>query len=169
MTLPVVHLRAIEPEDLDDLYNIENDEQLWGIGETNVPYSRYLLHQYVACNTADIYADRQMRLMVENLEGETVGIIDLVNFEPRHLRAEIGIVIDKRHRRKGYAQATILHVETYARDILHLHQLYAIVGLDNEPSLNLFNRLHFQPTATLRDWLFDGKRYADAKLFQTFL
>ena len=38
--LPTVHLRAIEPEDLDLLYRIENDVKLWNVGTTNVPYSR---------------------------------------------------------------------------------------------------------------------------------
>ena len=29
-------LRAIEPEDLDLLYQIENDQSLWKVGATNV-------------------------------------------------------------------------------------------------------------------------------------
>ena len=32
-----VVLRAMEPEDLDLLYQIENDTKLWNIGLTNVP------------------------------------------------------------------------------------------------------------------------------------
>ena len=43
-TLPAIRLRAIEPEDLDLLYQIENDSSLWDVGTTNVPYSRYTLH-----------------------------------------------------------------------------------------------------------------------------
>ena len=66
---PLTSLRAIEPEDLDLLYRIENDTALWAVGTSNVPYSRYLLHDYVAHATADIYTDRQARLMVDNAEG----------------------------------------------------------------------------------------------------
>ena len=33
-------LRALEPEDLDVLYSIENDIELWSVGYTTVPYSR---------------------------------------------------------------------------------------------------------------------------------
>ena len=33
-TLPIIRLRALEPEDLDMLYKIENDYQLWGVGAT---------------------------------------------------------------------------------------------------------------------------------------
>ena len=57
-----IHLRAIEPEDLDFLYRIENDVKLWNVGITNVPYSRYALHDYVANASGDIYTDHQVRL-----------------------------------------------------------------------------------------------------------
>ena len=36
-------LRALEPEDLDFLYIIENDSSLWKFGASNVPYSKYVL------------------------------------------------------------------------------------------------------------------------------
>ena len=89
MKIPVVNLRAIEPEDLDVLYQIENDEALWDVGITNVPYSRYTLHDYIAQSAGDIYTDRQVRLMIENEQRQTVGIVDIVNFQPQHLRAEV--------------------------------------------------------------------------------
>ena len=56
--LPDIRLRAIEPEDLDLLYQIENDRSLWNVGATNVPYSRYTLHDYIATSNDDIYAVR---------------------------------------------------------------------------------------------------------------
>ena len=37
-TMAVVRLRAMEPEDLDALYRIENDRDVWDVGENNVPY-----------------------------------------------------------------------------------------------------------------------------------
>ena len=66
MTLPPVNLRAMEPEDLDLLYTIENNRELWNVGTTNVPYSRYALHNYIASSSSDIYVDRQVRLMIED-------------------------------------------------------------------------------------------------------
>ena len=33
-----IRLRAMEPEDLDVLYQIENNQKLWDVGTTNVPY-----------------------------------------------------------------------------------------------------------------------------------
>ena len=84
-----VHLRAIEPEDLDMLYRVENDVKLWNVGITNVPYSRYALHDYVANASGDIYTDHQVRLIVENGHKQVVGIADIVDFDPGNRRAEI--------------------------------------------------------------------------------
>ncbi len=35
-----VTLRAMEPEDLEVLYTLENDTKTWDISSVNVPYSR---------------------------------------------------------------------------------------------------------------------------------
>lgn len=166
--LPKIRLRAIEPEDLDYLYRIENDKRLWDVGETNMPYSRYALHEYVANCPTDIYTDKQLRLMILSPEGETVGMVDLMNFDPRHQRAEIGIVVDKLHRRCGYAQAAIEEIKNYSIEIIHLHQLYAIVSKNNAHSLGLFQQAGFEATVTLKDWLFNGEKFRDAILFQYF-
>ncbi|MCR4854355.1 MAG: GNAT family N-acetyltransferase [Prevotella sp.] len=166
--LPVIRLRAMEPEDLDLLYLIENDREVWNVGVTNVPYSRYVLRSYIAESSGDIYTDRQVRLMVENEEGETVGIVDLLHFDPSNERAEVGIVICNHQRQKGYASATLKEVLNYAHTNLHLHQLYAYVATDNERSLRLFGKYGFESFGVLRDWLFDGSTYHDAVIMQFF-
>ena len=107
MSQPIVKLRAMEPEDLDLLYRIENDASIWHVGTNNVPYSRYALHDYIAHASGDIYTDKEVRMMIDNEQGETVGIVDLVNFSPQHQRAEIGIVIKNGCRNLGYANAAI--------------------------------------------------------------
>lgn len=168
-SLPVVRLRAIEPEDLDMLYGIENDTKLWNVSVTSVPYSRYTLYDYIANSKNDIYSDRQVRMMVENGGGEVVGIVDLINFDPKHLRAEIGIVIKREYRNQGYAQAAIGKICDYALNVLHLHQLYALVNRDNPHSLKLFEKTGFSVSSELKDWLFDGKNYHNAVLMQLFL
>ena len=162
-------LRAIEPEDLDLLYRIENDTALWNIGISNVPYSRYLLHDYVANATNDIYTDRQVRMMIENGEGQTVGIVDLVSFDPANRRAELGIIILNDYRRQGYATATLQQIRDYALRVLHLHQLYAYVDERNVASLSLFRKAGFSIAGHIPEWLFDGEHYHDACLLQLVL
>lgn len=164
-----VLIRAVEPEDLELLYKIENDFNLWDVGVTNVPYSKFMLHEYMSSITGDIYTDKQVRLMIENEQGTVVGIADIVDFNPSHRRAEIGIVIMKEYRHNGYAAATLNYLKKYAAHILHLKQIYAIVPNNNEHSLSLFTNSGFICDATLKNWLFDGQNYRDATLMQYFL
>ena len=164
-----IKLRALEPEDLDLLYSIENDQSLWDVGNTNVPYSRYTLHDYIANASNDIYVDHQVRLMIENDMNKVVGIVDLVNFDPRNLKAELGIVIMREYRRRGYAAAVLTEICDYALRVLHLHQLYAIVDHRNEPSQLLFGQAGWQASATLHQWLYDGISYHDVIIYQKLL
>ncbi len=135
----------MEPEDLDLLYQIENDKNLWGVGATNVPYSRYVLHDYVANSSGDIYTDKQVRLMVD-CQQQTIGIVDLINFE-----------------------MILQELAQYAKTVLHLHQLYAVIGVDNAPAIHLFEKIGYSAGRVLTDWLFDGTHYQDAVLMQRVL
>ena len=163
---PEVRLRAMEPEDLDLLYRIENDVKLWHVSTTNVPYSRFTLHEYIANSTGDIYVDRQVRLMIENESKEVVGIIDIVNFDAANRKAELGLIIEEPFRQSGYAMSALRKISVYAVNILHLRQLYATIDVDNEPCVSLFRRLGCVESARLKDWLFDGVNYHDAIMMQ---
>ena len=165
---PSVHLRALEPEDLELLYRIENDQSLWNVSTTNVPYSRYTLHDYIANSSGDIYTDRQVRLMVENDERCIVGIVDIVNFDPGNRRAELGLIIEEPFRRSGYAMSTIESISDYAVRVLHLNQLYVVVDTDNTPCIQLFRKLCWTESSRLKKWLFDGTAYHDAIVMQKF-
>lgn len=164
-----VVLRAMEPEDLDLLYQIENDTKLWNIGLTNVPYSRYVLHDYIATSSGDIYTDKQVRLIIENEEHQTIGLVDIMNFNPQNRRAEMGIVVQEAFRQKGYGKDAIQKVMRYAKEILHLHQLYVVVNSSQKTTIGLFLRMGFKETSQLTDWLYDGEVYHDATLLQCCL
>jgi len=42
-----IYLRALEPEDLEFIYKIENDENIWEVSNTQTPYSKFLIRQYL--------------------------------------------------------------------------------------------------------------------------
>src|SRR6187551_2114251 len=103
-----IFLRAIEPSDIDALYEWENDAENWKVSSTQAPYSRFVLEQYIASAHQDIYSVKQLRLIICDANNKPVGCIDLFDFEPNHLRAGIGVLIaDKTERRKGYASEAL--------------------------------------------------------------
>ena len=106
MDVPALHtdrirLRAPEPEDLDIMFAFENDEALWENGIATGPYSRYQLKKYICESQNNLFADGQLRLMIELDTGEVAGIVDLFSYDNRHRRAEIGLVVHKDCRRNG--------------------------------------------------------------------
>lgn len=166
---PMVTLRALEPEDLECLYEIENDMNLWNVGVTNVPYSKNVLLDYITQSTGDIYTDKQVRLMAENDRGEVVGMVDLMDFSPKHNRAELGLVVKNEYQGMGYAASILRKLFEYAKNIIHLHQIYAFVPKSNESCVKLLQTIEFQENMVLKEWLFDGEKYNDAIFFQRFL
>ena len=57
-------LRALEPTDIDFLYQLENERGLWEVSETQLPFARHLLQQYLLNATQDIYEAKQFRQKV---------------------------------------------------------------------------------------------------------
>ena len=157
------YLRAIEPEDLDLMYVIENDMQLWKYGSTTVPFSRYALKCYLEETKNDIYKDGQVRFAIIN-EGTTFGFLDLTDFIPQHSRAQIGIVLTQEAQHKGIAAAALREAIDYARQT-GIHQLYAVVNEENLPAINLFTYSGFVNIATLPDWLKFDDTYSNAILY----
>jgi diamine N-acetyltransferase len=164
----MIKLRALEPDDIDLLFTVENDQSLWWVGNTNVPYSRQFLSNYILSTTGDIYTDKQVRIVIEK-DSTPVGLIDLSNFDPKNMRAEIGIIIMKEYQNKGIAKEAIRLIEDYAANVLRIHQLYAIIPETNTPSLNLFSKCLFSHRSTLIDWVTEGKTYKNAYIVQKIL
>ena len=163
----LLQLRAPELSDLDFMFHIENDTRLWEVSACKVPYSRYLLQQYIETNTHDIYTDKQVRLMIEHRpSGMVIGAIDLFDFSPADRRAEVGIIIDAAYRGKGYAKDALTLICDYAEHTLGLHQLYAYILEDNDAAWRLFTSKGFKHTAMLPDWVLTNKKYRNVGLFQ---
>ena len=159
-------LRAPEPEDLDCMMRFENTPSLWEVSSASGPYSRFYLKQYIETNTNDIYADRQLRLMIESPSGEVVGIIDLFGFDPFHSRAEVGIVIVEKYRGFGIGQLSLHLLVEYCFGFLGIHQLYAHIDVPNEACRKLFEKCGFKECAYLKDWMRTGSTYRDVVLVQ---
>jgi diamine N-acetyltransferase len=84
-------LRAMEPEDADWLFDIENDSKDWWMGATLNPIGRGALRNF-ASGQHDLWRDLQLRLMIETREDnpQTVGAVDLYQLDPRNRRAGVG-------------------------------------------------------------------------------
>ena len=157
MTGPDIHLRALEPADIDLLYEWENDSSIWHLGNTFAPFSRFVLEQYILNAQNDIFSNKQLRLMIDlNKPGDstpTIGSIDLFDFDPYHHRAGVGILITPSFRGKGYASEALELLKKYAFTLLDLHQLYCNIESENKNSIALFEKHNFEKCGEKKDWL----------------
>lgn len=159
-------LRALELRDVDLLYIWENDVEVWRVSGSTQPISYERLRGFVEEQSYDIYATRQMRLVVE-CEGVAVGTVDILEFDPQNLRFGVGVLIyGDEHRRRGYARAALDAVARYGREVLGVRQIWASVAADNAPSIALFEGLGYERCAVRRDWLRRGSSYVDLYDYQ---
>ena len=162
-----IHLRALEPEDLDFLYAVENDLAFWEVSSTQTPYSKHILEQYLANAHQDIYEAKQLRMVIaNNKSSKPVGLIDLFEFNPQHKRAGIGILILKNEQQKGYASEALQLLIDYSFSKLNLHQLFANISSDNRKSTQLFKKHNFKEVGIKKDWIFNEGEFKDEILYQ---
>lgn len=160
-------LRAVEPEDLQVMYEMENDPSMWDVSNFNVPYSKYVLRQYIENSQYDLFADKQLRLMVvERQTGRVAGTLDVSDFAPMHCRGDVGIALRSDFRGKGYAREALQLLCDYCFGFLHMKQLTAHVGAGNEASLQLFRSCGFVPCGHLKEWWRMEDGYVDVALLQ---
>ena len=163
-----VFLRAVEMEDIDTLYQFENDVDIWHLSDTIMPFSRFTIEQYVINSmTQDIYSLKQLRLIIcETTTKNPVGLIDLYDFNPTHRRAGVGIIIATPYRRKSYASEALQLLQNYAFSTLQLHQLYCSISEDNKASINLFLQSGFIKTTTRKSWNNKNGKWLDEYFLQ---
>ena len=163
-----VRLRALEPEDLEFLYNCENDSSLWEFGSTLAPFSRYILSEYIENSHQSLYESRQLRLILELREArETIGLLDLFDFDPHNRRAACGILVAQAYQGKGFGSRGMALLVDYAFSFLGLRQVYVHIPAHNIACLHLCEHCGFERTAVLKDWVVTGNRhYTDVYVLQ---
>jgi diamine N-acetyltransferase len=163
-----IKLRALEPEDLELLYEWENNDSYWVISNTVAPFSKYTLKRYLENSHKSIFETGQLRLMIELVpEKKTIGTIDLFDFDPFHMRAGVGILIaDDAERRKGYASMALKRLIDYCFTTLQLHQLYCNILANNSESMELFKKQGFIQSGIRKEWIKTSEGYLDEYMFQ---
>jgi diamine N-acetyltransferase len=165
-----IRFRALEPDDIDLLYEWENDAKIWEVSNTYEPFSKYILAKYIKESQRDIYESKEARMIIETLDGKAVGAIDLFDFDPFHFRAGVGVLIhDEKDRKLGYAKDALQLLCSYASNHLRLHQLFANISADNLASVHLFTNNGFELTGTKKDWRRTADGWKNELMFQKIL
>ncbi len=150
--------RPLEREDLRFVHDLDNNESVMHYWFEE-PYEAYV----ELCDLYDkhIHDQTERRFVVES-DGVSIGLVELVEINHIHRRAEFQIIIAPQHQGQGYAtQATRFAIE-YAFNVLNLYKLFLIVDCENTAALKIYRKLGFQEEGRLKHEFFVDGEYRDA-------
>ncbi len=161
---PHVKLRPLEREDLHFVHQFDNNANVMRYWFEE-PYETFA--ELLALYDEHIHDQGERRFVVESLS-EKVGLVELVEINHVHRRAEFQIIISPEHQGKGLAsRATKLAME-YAFCVLNLYKLYLIVDKDNTKAIHIYKKLGFQVEGELVHEFFINGEYRNAVRMCTF-
>lgn len=161
-----ITLRCAEPEDAQQIYRWENDRSVWRVSGTHVPYSLFQIEQFLLGNN-DLFSQKQLRLMIDlKATEESIGCLDLYDYDALNERAKVGILIDEAHRHQGYASSALSLCIDYLFNDLMLHQVYCVVDEKNTESQKLFEGQGFVQCGQRKDWIKTPEGFIDELEYQ---
>ena len=162
-------LRALEPDDLDILYDTENDKSLWKYSNTSSPFSKHSLKKFIENSHLDIIEHKQVRLVLSDENNLPFGFIDLFKYDMTNKRAGVGIIIFEKYRSRGLGSISLDLIENYVKKYIPIHQLYANISSENIESIKLFEKHNYLKVGNKKDWIYYNNKYFDELLYQKIL
>jgi len=166
MNTKTIHLRALEPQDLPVLEQIENDTTYWKYSNQTEPFSLHLLQQYINQQQQDIFEVKQKRFVIADEQKNAFGFVDLFDFEPLHRRLGVGLFVRAEFRNKGVGKQALGLLNRYAEKQLNIKSMYANIAIENTPSIRLFESLGYRKVGHKKDWNFYDGIFHDEFLYQ---
>ena len=162
-----VRLRPLRIEDAEQSFITSLDSpsrQLLQLGielPTSVEILRSSLEKYVGCKDAD----GVIVFVVETREGVNVGGISLHSRDQKNGTFSFGIVIDRGHRGKGYAEDAVRILLRYGFWERRYQKCNSACVHTNEASIRLHKKIGFVEEGRRRRQVFFNGEYHDDVLF----
>ena len=151
-------LRPLEREDLRFVHELDNNETVMHYWFEE-PYEAFE-------ELSDLYQkhihDQSERRFIVELEKKSVGLVELVEINHIHRRAEFQIIISPNFQGKGFATIASQMAMDYAFRTLNLNKLYLVVDSENERAINVYAKLGFKKEGVLLKEFFVDGAYRDA-------
>ncbi len=153
-----LRIRPLEREDLRFVHDLDNNETVMHYWFEE-PYEAFV----ELCDLYDKHIhDQSERRFVAEKDGRRVGLVELVEINHIHRRAEFQIIVAPEHQGRGYATAASKLAIEYAFFVLNLYKLYLVVDVDNAVAIAVYRKLGFRDEGVLRHEFFVNGEYRDA-------
>ncbi|MBC1495307.1 spermidine N1-acetyltransferase [Listeria welshimeri] len=151
-------LRPLEREDLKFVHRLNNDAKIMSYWFEE-PYEAFVELQELY--DKHIHDQSERRFILE-LDGQMVGLVELMEIDYIHRRAEFQIIINPKFQGHGYAVSATKLAMKYAFHVLNLHKLYLVVDKVNEKAIHVYEKVGFIREGELIDEFFVDGTYHDA-------
>ncbi|WOZ75442.1 spermidine N1-acetyltransferase [Kosakonia sacchari] len=150
-----VRLRPLEREDLRFVHQLDNNASVMRYWFEE-PYEAFV-------ELSDLYDkhihDQSERRFVVECDGEKAGLVELVEINHVHRRAEFQIIISPEYQGKGLASQAAKLAMDYGFTVLNLYKLYLIVDKENEKAIHIYRKLGFMVEGELIHEFFINGEY----------
>ena len=161
---PAIKLRPLEREDLRYVHDLDNNANVlhyW----FEEPYETFA--ELAALYEAHIHDQSERRFVIEH-GGAKVGLVELVEIDHVHRRAEFQLVISPEHQGKGLASRATRAAMDYGVSVLNLHKLYLIVDSEDQRAIHVYDKLGFAVESRLSEEFFINGAYRDVTRMYLF-
>lgn len=162
-----VHLRYIDKSDAEEVLHWENDLEDWNENAGEIRYSIIDISILIE-ELQDIRRAGQARWIII-ADGEKVGCVDLTEIDFNNSQASVGVLIaDLSKRRRGIASKAIQLLEEEAKKI-NILKLVSHVKLENQKSINLFEKCAFQLLNEKEEITLDNGKTVEVRKLEKWL
>lgn len=153
-----IKLRPLEREDLHFIHALNNNEimmRYW----FEEPYEAYV--ELKELYNKHIHDISERRFIIDK-QGVSLGLVELVDINHIHRRAEFSILVTPEHQGHGYASIAARLAMNFGFMVLNLHKLYLIVDEENVKAIHIYEKLGFEREGVLLNEFFISGKYRNA-------
>jgi diamine N-acetyltransferase len=154
-----IRLRALERDDLKFVHDLNNNRRAMTYWFEE-PYESFV--ELEDLYIKHIHEQSERRFIAETADAERIGLVELVEINYIHRRAEFQIIIAPEKQGQGLGGAVTRLAADYAFRVLNVNKLYLTVSTDNEAAINLYRGCGFIEEGHLVEEYFVDGHYQDA-------
>lgn len=164
MVTPQIKLRALERDDLRFVHDLTNNRRVMSYWFEE-PFESFV--ELEELYLRHIHDQSERRFIAETAGGERLGLVELVEINTIHRRAEFQIIIAPENQGKGHGAPVTRLAMDYAFRVLNLNKLYLVVSTENEAAIAIYRACGFQEEGRLVDEFFvDGRYQAALRMYR---
>ncbi|MFD2755351.1 spermidine N1-acetyltransferase [Comamonas terrae] len=150
-----IQLRPLEREDLRFVHLLDNNASVMRYWFEE-PYATF--DELTSLYDTHVHDQGERRFVVEH-GSERAGLVELVEIDLIHRRAEFQIIVAPDQQGKGIAAHATRQALDYGFRVLNLHKIYLYVDKENAKAIHIYTKIGFRPEGELVDEFFSNGQY----------